>query len=84
MWPPLAPQSPQYGIQFQYSGRLNPHQHESLYELGINTNGQTTFWPRHSPYPKTFGLDVQAQSIEKIIDANELREWASGSEMGHG
>jgi hypothetical protein len=64
-----------------YKWPVNPHQNESLHELGINTNGQTTFWPRHSPYPKTFGL---AQSIEKIIHANELREWASGSEMGHG
>jgi hypothetical protein len=80
----LAPQSPQYGILFQYSGRLNPHQHESLHELGIITNGQTTFWPRYSPNPKTFCLDVQVQSIEKIIDVNELPEWASRSEMGHG
>jgi hypothetical protein len=65
-------------------GRLNPHQHESLHELGININGQTTFWPRYSPNPKTFGLDVQMQSIKKIIDVNELPEWASESKMGHG
>jgi hypothetical protein len=52
--------------------------------LGINTNGQTTFWPRYSPNLETFGLDVQVQSIKKIIDVNELPEWASESEMGHG
>ncbi|OKP01712.1 hypothetical protein PENSUB_7250 [Penicillium subrubescens] len=74
-WPPLAPQRLQYGIRFEYSGRLNSHQHRVVTRIGYqHRNGQTTFWHRHSPYPKTFGLDVQAQSIKRISYESELSQ----------
>ncbi|OKO89960.1 hypothetical protein PENSUB_13554 [Penicillium subrubescens] len=68
-WPPLAPRRPSMAPGSDTPGRLSPHQHELLHESGNNTNGQNTVeiivFDRKS---------VQAQSIEKILDKNELLE----------